>query len=122
MYRQAVAAEDFGELARGLRVSAGVAEEYMTPARDFTRRGAHDGLVYALSGEDFRVQRTVPPRGGRRSVFTGFHPAVVFHPADALHGVRGAGTEAARYLVLAFHGHAELEGAVGRSQSRPCWN
>ena len=37
-------------------------------------------------------------------------PAVVFHPAGELHGVRGAGVEAARYLVIEFHGRTEFEG------------
>ena len=60
-------------------------------------RDPYDIAMVLLSG-------SIVTQGGRVDA-----PAVILHPADALHGVRGAGTAAARYLVLEFHGHAELE-------------
>ena len=36
-------------------------------------------------------------------------PAVLYYPADEPHDLSGVGPEAAEYLVVEFHGHAELD-------------
>jgi quercetin dioxygenase-like cupin family protein len=87
---------------------------FEAPTRFLSRLHAHVSRVEADAGyPDERdpydiamvlLSGSIVTQGGRVDA-----PAVIFHPADALHGVRGAGTEAARYLVLEFHGHAELK-------------
>jgi mannose-6-phosphate isomerase-like protein (cupin superfamily) len=58
----------------------------------------YDVALVLLSGEVRTIGRTVSA------------PAVIFYPADALHGLRGAGTDTAEYLVFEWHGQRALAG------------